>query len=372
MPGYVERALYRFAHPAPERPEDSPYAWQRPDYGAKMQFAPPDDSAPKLDAAGIKRVQEVIGVFLFYARAIDSTMLPALGTLAALQTTATTTTMKAIVKFLDYAATHPDATVRFRKSNMILHIDSDASYLSEPKSRSRYAGYHYLSDRTTDASIAPPSNDAIHVPCAIMREVMSSAAEAELGGCFHNAKESCPIRTCLEELGHTQPATAIVTDNSTAVGIATETVKQKRSKAVDMRFYWLRDRVAQGQFLVCWHKGQKSRSDYFTKHHPAQHHRNVRPFYLYDQRNPNQNYYGCLDEDNFQDRAPHPAPAVLSLLHNTAEGVCATLRHFVSSTSSPMGEGVDSPGYPEARRPACRLTLAVITLPLTYLSSHGH
>jgi hypothetical protein len=90
MPGYVERALYRFAHPPSDRPEDSPYEWKRPQYGVKIQMADTADTSPKLDASGTKHVQEVIGVFLFYARAIDNTMLAALGTLAALQANATT------------------------------------------------------------------------------------------------------------------------------------------------------------------------------------------------------------------------------------------------------------------------------------------
>ena len=69
-----------------------------------------------------------------------------------------------------------------------------------------------------------------------MREVMSSAAEAELGALFHNGKEACPIRTALEEMGHPQPPTPIQTNNSTTAGIVTDSVKQKCSKAIDMRF----------------------------------------------------------------------------------------------------------------------------------------
>jgi hypothetical protein len=52
-----------------------------------------------------------------------------------------------------------------------------------------------------------------------MREVVSSAAEAELAALFHNGKEACPIRISLEELGHPQPPTPIQTDNSTAAGM---------------------------------------------------------------------------------------------------------------------------------------------------------
>jgi hypothetical protein len=49
----------------------------------------------------------------------------------------------------------------------------------------------------------------------------------------------CPTQNCLEKLGHPQPQTPLKTDNTTAVGIANDTVKQKHSKAIDMQFYWI-------------------------------------------------------------------------------------------------------------------------------------
>ena len=124
--------------------------------------------------------------------------------------------------------------------------------------------------------------------------MVSSAAEAELAALFHNGKESCPIRTTLEELGHPQPPTAIQTDNSTACGIANDSVKQKKSKAMDMRFYWLRDRVRQGQFLIFWKKGKLNKADYFTKHHPASHHKAIRSSYLHVPGAPSRNYFDIL------------------------------------------------------------------------------
>jgi hypothetical protein len=73
--------------------------------------------------------------------AVDNTMLVALGTMAAAQTQGTINTMDAAVRLLNYAATHPDAAVTFQKTDIILYIHSDASYLSEPKARSRVGGY---------------------------------------------------------------------------------------------------------------------------------------------------------------------------------------------------------------------------------------
>ena len=60
MPGYIEKALQRFAHPIPNKPEDSPHECTLPNYGQKIQFTKDPDQTNTLDASGIKRLQEVI------------------------------------------------------------------------------------------------------------------------------------------------------------------------------------------------------------------------------------------------------------------------------------------------------------------------
>jgi hypothetical protein len=90
-------------------------------------------------------------------------------------------------------------------------------------------------------------------------------AESKVGSLFINGQAACLIWTTLEELGHPQPPTIIITDNECALGIANNTVKQRRSKAIDMRFYWIKDRVAQGQLSIYWKKGADNLADYFTK-----------------------------------------------------------------------------------------------------------
>ena len=96
----------------------------------------------------------------------------------------------------------------------------------------------------------PRLNGPIHSISRIMSNVMGSSVEAEIGAAYINDQEAVPIRTLLLELGHPQPATPIQVDKSTADGFANNTIKQKRSKAIDMRFYWIRDRTSQGQFLI--------------------------------------------------------------------------------------------------------------------------
>jgi hypothetical protein len=281
MPGYIEKALQKFTHSKPTRAHHAPRKWTPINYGAPIQYADPEDTSLPLDKAGITKLQQIIRTLLYYARAVNNTMLVALGTLASAQTQATTQIMDTAIHLLNYAATHPDATIQIHKSDMILYVHSDASYLSEPKARSRIGGYFYLGGRDEPAD-NPRPNAPIHIESRIMKNVMSSASVAETGALFHNGQEAAHIQQILKELGReqTQP-TRITTDNSTADGFANDRTKIKRSKAMDMRFHWIQDRVSQGQFTVHWQKGSDNLADYFTKHHPPAHHILMRPIYIH-------------------------------------------------------------------------------------------
>ena len=78
-----------------------------------------------------------MGSFLWYTRAIDSTMHPSLSAIYAKQHNPTAKTLKQFAHFLDYAETHPSATGCFYPSDMILQVHSDASNLTGPNTRSR-------------------------------------------------------------------------------------------------------------------------------------------------------------------------------------------------------------------------------------------
>ena len=85
------------------------------------------------------------------------------------------------------------------------------------------------------------------------------------------------MRVTLIELDHPRTPTPMFANNSTANGIMNATITQNCSKAIDMRFYWLRDRVKQGQFHIYWAPGSVNLADYFTKHHIPSHHLRIRP-----------------------------------------------------------------------------------------------
>ena len=82
---------------------------------------------------------------------------------------------------------------------MILHIHSDASYLSEPQSRSRAGGHYFLGDERPDMYTPPTTrprlNGSIQSISRIMSNVMGSAAKSEIGAAYINGQEAVPICT---------------------------------------------------------------------------------------------------------------------------------------------------------------------------------
>jgi hypothetical protein len=276
MPGYISKALQRFGHERPRRLQNSPHPHIAPTYGAKAQYVEPEVISVPVDKEGQKYIQAVTGTLLYYSRAVDPTMLVALNAIATQQAAPTQRTMERVKQLLDYCSSQEEAIITYHASDMILAVHSDAGYLNEIKARSRAGGHFFLSSDVQN----PPNNGAILTIAQIIDAVMSSAAEAELGALFINAKEAVHMQRILDEMGHPQPRTPIQTDNSTAEGVINSRVRPKRTKSMDMRFEWLLDREQQGQFKIYWRPGKTNLADYFTKHHPPAHHRNVREIFL--------------------------------------------------------------------------------------------
>jgi hypothetical protein len=198
----------------------------------------------------------------------------ALSTIASEQSKGTERTMKKCKQLLNYLATHPEATIRFHASDMILNIHSDASYLSEANAHSR-ACSHFFMGWKPDASNLIKLNGAFFTLCSILRFVITSAAEAELGALFLNCKQATIFQLTLKEMGHPQPPTPVNCNNLTAVGIANNTIKRQRSRSMEMRFFWVAHAVEQGKFDIKYFPGKENHADYQSKHHTGAHHINV-------------------------------------------------------------------------------------------------
>ena len=157
MPHYLIEALQKFQHPTPQRRQDDPHAWKQPVYVAALQYSDNPYQSALLPTKSINLVQQIIGTLFYYSIAVDPTMLVALGSIAAHNSKAPDNTYNEVLWLLNYTASHPDATIRYTASDMVLHVHSGASYLSEPKFHSRAGGHYFLRDRSPQPN-HPPQN----------------------------------------------------------------------------------------------------------------------------------------------------------------------------------------------------------------------
>ncbi len=105
MVKYVMKQLTKYGHVAPLKPQHCPYLPTPIKYSKDNQSPSLIDGSPRLDEAGKKHVQQVVGSFLYYAQAVDPTILMALSEIFSQQAAPTENTMKRINHFLDYMDT---------------------------------------------------------------------------------------------------------------------------------------------------------------------------------------------------------------------------------------------------------------------------
>jgi hypothetical protein len=182
MEPYLKKALAQFCIKKPKKLQNLPHSHIPPKYGTKEQFIEHDTSkaATKDEQTHVKKVT---GKFNWYGCMVDPTMLSPLSALTSMQSKPTKETMQRVKQFLEYAASQEPAVLTYRKSDVKLAIHSEACYLNETKAGSRAGGHFFLSENVEN----PPNNGAIHNLAKIIKVVMSSASESDLGALYLNA-----------------------------------------------------------------------------------------------------------------------------------------------------------------------------------------
>jgi hypothetical protein len=283
LPGYINELLSSLGWSSPKRAHAPACVAElsKRTYTQKgtAQQAEVDSSA-LLNAKETLFVQTALGGLLYYARAVDSTMLTAINHVAT--TGFTQKALAATEHLLVYAQTHSTAHVCFIACDMVARAQCDASFNGRSRGRSTQGALVYLGDKDHPYEI----NGAIDYFSSIIAVVCASAAEAEYAALFMTARMLIPIRMLLVDLGYEQEATLILCDNAVAVKLANATLVEKRSKTFDNRFHWVRDRVKQGQFKVEWRKGTQNLSDIFTKLLPVSAHQRLAPHLVWYSEKP--------------------------------------------------------------------------------------
>ena len=275
--GYISKLLKSAVPESVKlRMYDSPMIYTPPVFGSTAPQIAPVDSSPLASSSDGRLLQTVVGSLLYYARAIDTLMLTAVCNLSTLQSSPTLDTMNKMYRLLGYAAKHPNACQYIVPSDMTLRVQSDASHLSRPNSKSVAGGIHWLG--TSDPFFL---NAPIYAHSTTIPVVTAAVSESEYAGVFANGQVAVDERSILSSLGYPQTPTTILCDNECACGLASETVRAKKSKAIDMRFDWTRCRVHQHQFRVSHIAGSINLADLLTKALPAKEHTSLAPLYVH-------------------------------------------------------------------------------------------
>ena len=130
---------------------------------------------------------------------------------------------------LRYTVSHPSNCVTFKACDMVLKVISDGSHPSQENAGST-GGYHYCGNY----SDAPTTlNGAILPVCSSIPTVCGAASGTEYAALYMNGQHAYFERVVLESLHYPQAATKIYADNKADFGIATDSVKLRKSKAID-------------------------------------------------------------------------------------------------------------------------------------------
>jgi hypothetical protein len=274
MPTYVPNMLQRY-RPDGVKHAASPSIYVPPIYGSTAPQLPTTDSSAPASPAEAAELQKIVGSALYYARANDITALEAVTTLSSLQSKPTASVLASQERLLGYLAKFPNHCRVIRPSSMLLQIHSDASYLSLPNSGSKAGGFHTLGDHTPHFINSSIDCISTRIPVKV-----ASAAEAELASVYANAQLAVPERLTLKNIGYPQPPTPIFCDNECAIGLSTQTVIPKKSKSMDQRFNWIRERVSLLEFTIPFVKSLDNWADFFTKPLPVWRHSEMVPLFV--------------------------------------------------------------------------------------------
>ena len=243
----------------------------------------PDESEPLPCPEKTKFVQQFAGTVSHLARTVRHDLIPAVNEIAESQAAPTTKTMLLIDQLANYMARFPEGKVIFNATDMVLRCHYDSSL--RPHGRHKAGGVIYHAN-----SSDPPESigNITEVICKLPTNCVASIAEGEYCAQFINGQAAYWHRVINEQMGYPQPTTKFYGDNTTAIGIANDDIKIKRSKGFDKAYHWFRDRARLQEFEAIHIASLLNGSDYQTKSLTTpEHKRQVTNYVKFPPANPN-------------------------------------------------------------------------------------
>jgi len=232
-----------------------------------------------------KFVQQFTGTLSHAARIVRHDLLPAVNEIASTQSAPTSKTMQQVDRLANYIARFPKGSVIYKTTEMILRAMYDSALRLHGKHKAGSILYHANKND-------PPESigNIIEVLCKLPPNVVASIAEGEYCSQFLTGQTAYWHRVILERMGYPQPSTILYGDNTTAIGIANDSIKAKKSKAMDNKMHWIRDRTRLKDFLPTHIATELNAADYQTKNLSVkEHNRQVKNYVKFpppDPKNP--------------------------------------------------------------------------------------
>ena len=190
---YITASLKRFNHTQSCKPQHQTYPHIKPICGATAQYTTDTDTSSHITPEDKKFIQEVMVTFLYYARAVNPTMITALSTIA---TQKSSPTEKQCKRWHNFLITHPRIPMPLSPTTPATwSLQATSTPLTSPnrKPAVERGGHFFLSDNTE----YPSNNGSVLTVAKIIKPVMSSAEEAKLGALFLKCLEAIPTRQAL-------------------------------------------------------------------------------------------------------------------------------------------------------------------------------
>jgi hypothetical protein len=219
-----------------------------------------DDEEPIPMPEKTKFVQQFTGTLSHAARIVRHDLLPAVNEIASTQSAPTSKTMQQVEKLANYIARFPKGSVIYKTTEMILRAMYDSALRLHGKHKAGAILYHANKND-------PPESigNIIEVLCKLPPNVVASIAEGEYCSQFLTGQTAYWHRVILEQMGYPQPPTILYGDNTTAIGIANDSIKVKKSKAMDNKMHWIQDRTRLKDFSPTHIATELNSADYQTK-----------------------------------------------------------------------------------------------------------
>jgi len=263
LPGYIDNIMKKFNVQSVKQC-DNPVSSMEQMHNTTQQYDHHDKSLPAT-LEEKQFIQQVVGAVLYYSRAVGYSVITAICKVAREQSAPTKETVKKVKRILQYLYWHRNEAIKFTPQEMILQCHSDASYLSEPISKSRIAGIFWIGE---DIILNPKYkiDGVISVDTHVVKNICTSIAEAEYTACFNNCITALRYQSFLEDLGYPQiTPIKIYVDNDCSKGVANRTSKEKRLKHMNMRLHKVRELVDDKIVDVLWCSSKDNIADFGTK-----------------------------------------------------------------------------------------------------------